>query len=444
MQGEVRMNIDFYKTKPELRPITNHKGTHYLVQTEERTVMNDAIFRTVMNTEQNKIAEIFDIVFAEEVMIPSVEHVIIQIIGINYFPSLVQATKISLIENREYWQNYLSSVTDLVMKDFENPKNAKIANKFLKSYLKKILELYASPRYVSVGNSQYATQTHHIMEEATREEDRSRFGKLFEANKLFAIQGIENCFKDVTTNNEDKIGIIRWYVGSSKLLAKKEFKVSFARVLNADSEGSHKAVAYRIAEEYYEELKEVYEGHPELDFLINGITEYQNVADFARAAGYEIEEIFPEKSPIAEGQDEKAAGVRGFRDISPDKKHALDVLNSLNELQHLVGGSDTLIINFKKKDDEKKADVFGKYIGIAFVRNCEWWILTDCLKPENAIYLWRGASYKEGITYFRHSKAYARSHAQVFRKNHKEGVRSYDRYVKLLQDNGLMLRKPPG
>jgi hypothetical protein len=200
------------------------------------------------------------------------------------------------------------------------------------------------------------------MEEATREEDRSRFGKLFEANTLFAIQGAENCFKDVTTNNEDKIGIIRWYVRSSKLLAKKELKVSFARVLNANSEGSHKAVAYRIAEEYYDELKEVYEGHPELDFLMNGITEYQNVADFARAAGYEIEEIFPEKSPIAEGQGGKAAGVRGFRDISSDKKHALDVLNSLNELQHLVGGSDTLIINFKKKDDEKKVSVLQRLI----------------------------------------------------------------------------------
>ena len=246
------------------------------------------------------------------------------------------------------------------------------------------------------------------------------------------LEGISNCLASKEISTKEQSDIIDWYINYGELFVEEDARDAFAKAMY-DEFKSGKTIVYDIIARHRSNFEDAYIRHPEFDVVDCCYKEYENVEAFALAAGYDLAEIFPEASPAAEGHS-VSKGFRVTGPEKPEKQHALDVLNSLDALYRQVNSDEKLIINFGAQTDEaEKAQVFGKYIGIAFYSKEQWWILVDSIKPNNAIYLWHGDMYRDGIHVFGRSKAFARDFCEVSRRNHRATIKTIDKYQKMLK-----------
>lgn len=424
------MNIDFYKTVPKLQVTTKKHRTLYLIRTEERKITDDLIMNTVIKADIKKVTTIFKLCHESDNVVPTIRDVVGQLIALAYFPSMVKSEQAKQIRNRAEWTDYLRSIAQIVTNDLFSMKNREKTENFIGNYLRNILDLYASPAYVTEGGL-----CQHVI--ATTNMSKSKkFGmrKTINFSKLWhhTMVGITNCLDSEELSRKEQLAVIDWYIDYGELFVEEKARDAFVKMLFGEYEKG-KTLVLDIAIRYRENLKDAYTRHPEYDLYDNCYKEYENVESFALAAGYDLAEIFPEKSPTDE-EHGHSCGVRTPGENKPEKRHALDVLNSLDTLYRRVDSNDKVIINFGVKTDEtEKVQVFGKYIGIAFFLKEQWWILVDSIKPNNAIYLWHGDSYQEGINVFGRSKAFARNYKEVLKRNHRETIKTFDKYQKMLE-----------
>ena len=457
------MNI--YSSKPTIIPDLSAMRGELVVETEIGDYGLSDFETVILTVNKDDFRKHYLALMNRMRAVPKMGEVLAYLISKVFYPTLNNT--LVVIQNRGQWDAFIKSeiAEPIRIKLYKKAKADQKSKEFrLYEYWYSITgSIYGTPELVELSDG----RVFHILDKRLNEkpdpekpnkvirphEEPLRF--LLESNlestRELANIGIATIFnsKEEVKTAENMISIIDWYINETSLMEDEEEALKLAKKLARVSKSETQMVkeaAVAVFENHQEAFEQIYKRYPELDFIDKGrYEEYSNLEAFAKVAGLAITtesaEFFVETSECGHN----LAGKGGITDgpkTEKDPDYGSKILGSIDSICKLIAPLATNVKIFNIKPNEvkkKKADVFGKYVAIAAKIGEEWYILVDAIKTGNAIYLWHGKKYVQGLETFKLSKENARKQKNVDHRNHSSKKKTIEIYREICNSNGLKL-----
>ncbi len=249
-------------------------------------------------------------------------------------------------------------------------------------------------------------------------------------------KGLVQLFTRITEVTEDEFHqLADWYLkdlGLYRTPGKGRLFLGYLNELASGDEGM-KEFALDFYEAHSDSLTPMLAANPDLDFIIQGKSvRYDSIAEYAKEHGetedFFIEEVGSESVPHTL-REKRKAGKKARAEYHLKVVEAMDIIFKAVQAY----STECHVLNFEPnaiKDGKKPRN---EYLSIAFKCDGQWCILVDSVKPGNAVYLWRGERYADGLEIFKMAKTYAREQPGVKRKYHRKEYEFAQIYQAILQ-----------
>lgn len=272
-----------------------------------------------------------------------------------------------------------------------------------------------------------------------------------------AIKGFLKIFdKGAANPDEDYYPALDWFIDWAHIFDYEHARHRLMKNLYQRKDGDQNVRDYLLG--YYEHRRSFFNEQfaicKEYEFVDRcHYEEYEIIDDLVRQVNIsmqdyaEVHEFFPagkvDRNKPAEHIKQAKRKLRDpriyrtliFEALSEAFNHIQHAALPLAESPEEKPTAINIYPNRIKEDNEARP--LGDYVALKFKYQNQWWILVDGLKPNNAVYLWHGERYTDGLEIFMQAKMVARHKDGVYHRNHTFNTRSaLDSYRLIMSDAG--------